>query len=536
VGATPLTLIVVVTSGPSSVWPKKAYRNPTDQLVKFLDRKHGEDWAVFEFRAEGTGYPDSEVYGRVHHFPWPDHHPPPFAIIPNVMAAMRNWIRGLEHDESVAGTQRRRVAVVHCKAGKGRSGTVSCSYLISEEGWKREAALQRFTDRRMRVGFGQGVSIPSQLRYVGYVDRWTNKLGKKYIERPIEILEVHVWGLRDGVKVTVESYVDEGKRIKAFHTFTRDEKTVIDSGRVATEKAPISNSEVRKDNEFITSPVEGANSSSSSALSLGNNYTGSFQTVILKPTSPLVLPTSDVNVDFERRNRANYTGLTMVTSIAHVWFNAWFEGGHEGHESGLFEIEWDAMDGIKGSARKGTRALEKLKVVWKYVHDPDREQVISEPKEGEPVPETEAADWKGKQPQEEAEAKHSDGVDSSRQGGAALTMGAMIEEGAESLGKELGLRKVHPASADMSRASSVKETISPRKSQELARAEQHDEDEGVKPHLDSDTEPEQDVPQELEGRQDTKAGQYMEAGLAKVATVLAKWKDKDAGEPEQKHQ
>jgi protein-tyrosine phosphatase len=58
-----VTDFIVVTSGPSFVWPKKAYQNPTDQLVKFLDYKHGEKWAIFEFRAEGTGYPDSHVYG-----------------------------------------------------------------------------------------------------------------------------------------------------------------------------------------------------------------------------------------------------------------------------------------------------------------------------------------------------------------------------------------------------------------------------------------------------------------------------------------
>lgn len=450
---------------------------------------------------------------------------------------MRNWIKGLESGEEGTDEQRRRVAVVHCKAGKGRSGTVSCSYLISQEGWQKEKALQRFTDRRMRVGFGQGVSIPSQLRYVDYVDRWTNKLAKRYVERPIEILEVHVWGLRDGVKVTVESFVDEGKRIKAFHTFNRGEKTVIDQGRVQTNRAPISSNEVKKDDQFITSPVEDAGSSSSSALSLGNSYAGSFQTVVLKPSSPLILPTSDANIDFERRNRANYTGFTMVTSIAHVWFNAWFEGGHEGHESGVFEIEWDAMDGIKGSARKGTRSLEKLKVVWKYVDDPDREEVIMEPKQGEPVPEMKPADWKGNEPEKEAEAKHSDGIDSSRKGGAALTMGTMIEEGADSLGKELGLRKADPASAELSRASSVKENLSPPKSTELANAEQHDEDEGVKPHLETEAEQrlkqgQDETSDELEGRQDTKAGQYMEAGLAKVATVLAKWKDKDGDKTE----
>jgi len=66
----------------------------------------------------------------------------------------------------------KRVIVGHCKAGKGRTGTVLCSYLMSEEGWTKDEALKRFTQRRMRPGFGSGVSIPSQLRYVGYVERW----------------------------------------------------------------------------------------------------------------------------------------------------------------------------------------------------------------------------------------------------------------------------------------------------------------------------------------------------------------------------
>ncbi|KAK1907553.1 hypothetical protein P3342_005880 [Pyrenophora teres f. teres] len=114
---------IIATSGPSGTYPQRAYRNPLDALVKFLDSKHGDDWAIWEFRAEGTGYPDSEVHNRVYHYPYPDHHPPPFALIPNIMASMRNWL----HEKPG------RVAVVHCKAGKGRSGTASCSYLISEE-------------------------------------------------------------------------------------------------------------------------------------------------------------------------------------------------------------------------------------------------------------------------------------------------------------------------------------------------------------------------------------------------------------------
>jgi protein-tyrosine phosphatase len=84
-----------------------AYRNPLKALVRFLDEKHGDQWAIWEFRAEGTGYADDEVYGRIWHYPWPDHHPPPFQLIPSIMASMREWLSG--------GAD--RVVVVHCKGG-----------------------------------------------------------------------------------------------------------------------------------------------------------------------------------------------------------------------------------------------------------------------------------------------------------------------------------------------------------------------------------------------------------------------------------
>ncbi|KKY34692.1 putative phosphoinositide 3-phosphate phosphatase [Diaporthe ampelina] len=527
---------IIVTSGPSQTYPQRAYRNPLDRLVAFLDAKHPDNWAIWEFRAEGTGYPDEAVYGRIRHYPWPDHHPPPFRMVPMIMASMRSWlneedIHSSDAKQSLKGEKSKevgksegkgkRVVVVHCKAGKGRSGSMTCSYLISECGWKAEDALARFTERRMRPTFGAGVSIPSQLRWISYADRWT-KGGKKYVDREVEVLEVHVWGLRHGVKVNIEGFADEGKKIKVLHTFKKEERHVVqggapggggvmdllgdalsptneediyedadyneivggDSDKKGSESSnngskdssparskskkgsrtsqplsgsPARNPSVKKTSQYPKSktinPADFAaasetSSPSSSSLNVPNKnssqpslaHAATFadtnepggMAVIFKPTAAVRLSNSDVNVSLERRNRAPASlGLTMVTAVAHVWFNVFFEGrGPEqdgrADESGVFEIDWDKMDGIKGSSRKGTRAADRISVVWRVVGTKGPLPEVKEPGEGSPVPEMRPADWKG---------EHDE------------------DPGA---GRKLGLRAETTASASVSKASSVK--------------------------------------------------------------------------------
>ncbi|KEY66269.1 hypothetical protein S7711_02735 [Stachybotrys chartarum IBT 7711] len=512
-----ITEDIIATSGPSQTYPQRAYRNPLDQLVAFLDAKHGDNWAIWEFRAEGTGYPDDLVYGRIRHYPWPDHHPPPFRLIPMIMASMRNWLHGGDLEggrvteagqptstsetqpgvskptsgEAKEDSRKKRVVVVHCKAGKGRSGTISCSYLISEQGWKAEDALARFTERRMRPNFGAGVSIPSQLRWVSYVDRWTRG-GKRYLDRPVEIVEIHVWGLRNGVKVTVEGFANEGKKIDVLHTFRKHERLIVegdapesggigemvwdmagyklDKKETAPEEADMADSTnngnepkkgssgslgtggkmLKKGTKLIrkvstirpSSPPEPepAAGNINTPSSLSSTATSDTTTdadpggmaVILKPSSPIAIAGSDVCLSVELRNRAHKSiGLTMVSAVAHVWFNTFFEGqgpeqGGTPSDNGVFTIDWEAMDGIKGSSRKGARALDRVTVVWRAAGSQDQQVVVDEPDEGQAVPQVAPADWKGA----DAEAP---GVD-----------------------RDLGLRVKSPTSADVSKASSLK--------------------------------------------------------------------------------
>ncbi|KAK0919586.1 Telomerase protein component 1 [Friedmanniomyces endolithicus] len=379
-----ITPTLIATSGPSSTYPRTLYRNPLPDLLRFLNTKHGSQWAIWEFRAEGTGYADEEVEGgRVHHFPWPDHHPPPFGLVPEIVGSMRGWLSGEEG----------RVAVVHCKAGKGRSGTVVCSYLISEEGWSREAAEARFTERRMRAGFGRGVSIPSQRRTIGYVERWARG-EKRYREGRGEVLEVHVWGLRSGVRVAVEGFAEEGRRIETVHTFGTAERKVV-SGVVRSESGFADAAsegvgrEKKGDSDSSNTPSLMNGTVNQEQNGIGSKTLSGTGDVVFRPSTRVILPTNDINIDFERRSKSKYGGFTMLSSVAHVWFNTFFEGrgpeqGGRADDSGVFEMEWEGMDGIKGSSRKGTRAFDRMAVVWRVVEEVEEEVggVVGEAAEG----------------------------------------------------------------------------------------------------------------------------------------------------------
>jgi len=105
--------------------------------------------------------------------------------------------------------------------------------------------------------------------------------------------------------------------------------------------------------------------------------------MIFRPSTPIILPTNDINLAIERRSRATY-GWNTVTTVAHVWFTCFFEGnGPENAATnsgantaqsgpdlaGVFHISFDAMDGIKGGVRKSARAFERVAVVWTVASD-----------------------------------------------------------------------------------------------------------------------------------------------------------------------
>ena len=95
-----------------------------------------------------------------------DHAPPPLAELVGFVKLADEWLRAGGDAAEAA----RRVAAVHCKGGKGRTGcAIAALQLYRGEVHTPEAAMEAFqcarTDPR-RKGKMQGVETPSQQRYI----------------------------------------------------------------------------------------------------------------------------------------------------------------------------------------------------------------------------------------------------------------------------------------------------------------------------------------------------------------------------------
>ena len=106
-------------------------------VAKYLKEKHGNNYFIYNM--SGKSYDTSPFDGQVETAQWADHHSPTLHLLARLCHQMFKF---LQDDD-------KNVCVIHCNAGKGRTGTLIACYLmfcgfadnaqnaITYYGWKR---------------------------------------------------------------------------------------------------------------------------------------------------------------------------------------------------------------------------------------------------------------------------------------------------------------------------------------------------------------------------------------------------------------
>ncbi|TVU46711.1 hypothetical protein EJB05_06262 [Eragrostis curvula] len=135
------------------------YRNHMEEVIRFFEMHHKGKYKVYNLCSERL-YDASLFEGKVACFPFDDHNCPPMQLVISFCHSAYSWLK--EDIENVV--------VVHCKAGKARTGLMISSLLLFLKFFPTaEESIEYYNQKRCVDA--KGLILPSQIRYVKYFER-----------------------------------------------------------------------------------------------------------------------------------------------------------------------------------------------------------------------------------------------------------------------------------------------------------------------------------------------------------------------------
>ena len=180
----------IIAMGFPSINIEGLYRNNMEDVKRFFNTRHPKHHKVYNL-CEEKKYPNNCFY-RQGYFPFPDHEAPP---LNELMKFCQDAKKFLDENEL-------NVVAIHCKAGKGRTGTFICCLLLHLGIFDTMDECLKYYGL-MRVGEEKGVTIPSQKRYVYYFEQ----IIKNKIKTPLTYKSVLIRSLK---MYTVPSFAKIG--------------------------------------------------------------------------------------------------------------------------------------------------------------------------------------------------------------------------------------------------------------------------------------------------------------------------------------
>lgn len=325
---------LIVGAGPTDGFVTRLFRDRIELVVEHLDRNHGSgNWHIWNLRAEGIGYSENGIInGHVTHRGVGDHQAVNVEAIEATVQELEEYLSG----------NPKRVAFIHCKEGKGRLGSVICGYLMYKAAQSGvymsvEEAISKFTCRRMRRGFGPGVSIRSQVRFLHY---WQRFLQSRQLQENFR-----------GFSGSGMAPYDERQSVIA--------KAAIIGPHRGLQGGTIKMSICRPDSRL--------EAIFSQKLLVIECY-GPNQPYDVSINIPLLKKFQTVKLEF-----------LCQLGYAYAWANLYFETLGDSHHvmpfrsgcrvcPGRFLCEWDEFDGYRGTAWKSpARLFRAVELLWSYV-------------------------------------------------------------------------------------------------------------------------------------------------------------------------
>lgn len=277
------------------------YRNSMNHTVNFLEHKHHGHYKVFNLRGQYV-YDTSRFHNRVLSFEMTDHHPPRLELMAPFCREVHDY---LDADP-------RNVVVVHCKAGKGRTGVMICAYLTYNKFYRSPRQNMDYYSI-VRTKNNKGVTIPSQRRYVYYFSHMREN-NLNYMPLRVELVGVYI---ERAPKVS--SSMTRGAL--SLRVANGDVDVFLGDGIWITQDEGVNEEE-----EWKIAPLSrGDDSFDPYNLQPGKNVISRRAYGWTVPSDRRVFLEGDVRVDIFSKQKVKLFGVGKdKKKIGHVWFNTMF--------------------------------------------------------------------------------------------------------------------------------------------------------------------------------------------------------------------